>query len=292
MPSVFNITYMKTDTHNSYVQSINRVIDYINNHLDEPIEVAMLARIANISTFHFCRVFKALRGESPIAYIARLRIETAAQLLRYTSLPVEAIAFNVGYETPASLSKAFKLQYGFSPTQYRNDKDKYIMKREIINHDLALKAPKILDLEPKSVLYVSLTGTYLTLDYEGAYQQLWAVVKEQKLFTKGIESICVFYDDPKVTESSLLRSDVCLVIHKEAQPSQQVSCKTVAGGRYAVFHYQGSYDHLSEVYDTALRWIVSGGYELRDEPMFEKYLNDSRRTPAEKLKTEVYIPIK
>ncbi len=104
---------MRTDTHNSYVQSINRVIDYINNHLDEPIEVAVLARIANISTFHFCRVFKALRGESPIAYIARLRIETAAQLLRYTSLPVEAIAFNVGYETPASLSKAFKLQYGF-----------------------------------------------------------------------------------------------------------------------------------------------------------------------------------
>ena len=66
----------------------------------------------------------------------------------------------------------------------------------------------------------------------------------------------------------------------------------IAGGRYAVFHYQGSYDHLSEVYDTALRWIVNGGYELRDEPMFEKYLNDSRRTPAEKLKTEVYIPIK
>ena len=41
-----------------------------------------------------------------------------------------------------------------------------------------------------------------------------------------------------------------------------------------------------------MRWVVSSEYELRDEPIFEKYLNDRRRTPEEKLKTEVYIPIK
>ena len=165
------------------------------------------------------------------------------------------------------------------------------MKKEIINPDLALKAPKIVTLEPKNLIYVALTGAYGSLDYGKAYEQLWAVIKAQKLFTKGIEPICISYDDPKITEGSLQRSDVCLAIHKPATPQEEVSCKTLAGGKYAVFFYQGSYENLSQVYDTAVRWVIDLQYTLREEPFFEKYLNDARRTPKEKLKTEIYIPI-
>ena len=165
------------------------------------------------------------------------------------------------------------------------------MKKEIINPDLALKAPKIVTLEPKNLIYVALTGAYGSLHYGKAYEQLWAVIKAQKLFTKGIESICISYDDPKITEGSLQRSDVCLAIHKPTTPQEEVSCKTLAGGKYTVFFYQGSYENLSQVYDTAVRWVIDHEYTLREEPFFEKYLNDARRTPKEKLKTEIYIPI-
>ena len=165
------------------------------------------------------------------------------------------------------------------------------MKKEIINPDLALKAPKIMELEPKNLIYVALMGKYSSLDYGKAYEQLWTVVKSQKLFTKGIESICISYDDPKITEASLQRSEVSLAIHKPALPEGEVSCKTLAGGKYAVFFYQGSYSQLSAVCDATMRWVVESEYELRDEPIFEKYLNDARSTPEEKLKTEIYIPI-
>ena len=282
---------MRTITYNDYTQRINKVVAYINDHLDESLDLKTLAEVAALSEFHFHRVFKALKGESIGAHIRRLRIEAAARLLRYSALSIEDIAFNIGYETPAALSKAFKNQYGITPTQYRTNKDIYIMKKEIINPDLALKAPKIMELEPKNLIYVALTGEYGTLDYGKAYEQLWAVVKSQKLFTKGIESICVSYDDPKITEASLQRSEVSLAIHKPAHPEGEVSCKTLAGGKYAVFFYQGSYSHLSAVYDAAMRWVIDSEYEVREEPTFEKYLNDSRRTPEEKLKTEVYIPI-
>jgi len=282
---------MRTITYNDYIQRINKVVAYINDHLDESLDLKTLAEVAALSEFHFHRVFKALKGESIGAHISRLRIEAAARLLRYSALSIEDIAFNIGYEAPAALSKAFKNQYGITPTQYRTNKDIYIMKKEIINPDLALKAPKIMELEPKNLIYVALTGEYGTLDYGKAYEQLWAVVKSQKLFTKGIESICVSYDDPKITEASLQRSEICLSIHKPAHPEGEVSCKTLAGGKYAVFFYQGSYTHLSAVYDAAMRWVIDSEYEVREEPTFEKYLNDSRRTPEEKLKTEVYIPI-
>ena len=282
---------MKNITYNDYVQRINKVVAYINNHLDETLELKTLANEAALSDFHFHRIFKALKGEAIGGYITRLRLEATARLLRYTALTIEEIAFNIGYETPASLSKAFKKQYGISPTEYRTNKDTYIMKKEIINPDLALKAPKIVTLEPKNLIYVALTGAYGSLHYGKAYEQLWAVIKAQKLFTKGIESICISYDDPKITEGSLQRSDVCLAIHKPASPQEEVSCKTLAGGKYAVFFYQGSYENLSQVYDTAVRWVIDHQYTLREEPFFEKYLNDARRTPKEKLKTEIYIPI-
>jgi len=282
---------MRTITYNDYTQRINKVVAYINDHLDESLDLKTLAEVAALSEFHFHRVFKALKGESIGAHISRLRIEAAARLLRYSALSIEDIAFNIGYEAPAALSKAFKNQYGITPTQYRTNKDIYIMKKEIINPDLALKAPKIIELEPKNLIYVALTGKYGTLDYGKAYEQLWAVVKSQKLFTKGIESICVSYDDPKITEASLQRSEVSLSIHKHADPEGEVSCKTLAGGKYAVFFYQGSYSHLSAVYDAAMRWVIDSEYEVREEPTFEKYLNDSRRTAQEKLKTEVYISI-
>ena len=282
---------MKNITYNDYVQRINKVVAYINNHLDETLDLKTLANEAALSDFHFHRIFKALKGEAIGGYITRLRLEATARLLRYTALTIEEIAFNIGYETPASLSKAFKKQYGISPTEYRTNKDTYIMKKEIINPDLALKAPKIVTLEPKNLIYVALTGAYGSLDYGKAYEQLWAVIKAQKLFTKGIESICISYDDPKITEGSLQRSDVCLAIHKSATPQEEVSCKTLAGGKYAVFFYQGSYENLSQVYDTAVRWVIDHQYTLREEPFFEKYLNDARRTPKEKLKTETYIPI-
>ena len=282
---------MKNITYNDYVQRINKVVAYINNHLDETLDLKTLANEAALSDFHFHRIFKALKGEAIGGYITRLRLEATARLLRYTALTIEEIAFNIGYETPASLSKAFKKQYGISPTEYRTNKDTYIMKKEIINPDLALKTPKIVTLEPKNLIYVALTGAYGSLDYGKAYEQLWAVIKAQKLFTKGIESICISYDDPKITEGSLQRSDVCLAIHKSATPQEEVSCKTLAGGKYAVFFYQGSYENLSQVYDTAVRWVIDHEYTLREEPFFEKYLNDARRTPKEKLKTEIYIPI-
>ena len=203
---------MRTITYNDYIQRINKVVAYINDHLDESLDLKTLAEVAALSEFHFHRVFKALKGESIGAHISRLRIEAAARLLRYSALSIEDIAFNIGYEAPAALSKAFKNQYGITPTKYRTNKDIYIMKKEIINPDLALKAPKIMELEPKNLIYVALTGEYGTLDYGKAYEQLWAVVKSQKLFTKGIESIGVFYDDPKITGTSLQRSEICLSI--------------------------------------------------------------------------------
>ena len=65
-------------------------------------------------------------------------------------------------------------------------------------------------LAPKQVIYVWLTGAYNQLDYCAAWQKLWNYVREENLFTPEVEHICVYHDDPKVTEQDKLRTDVCL----------------------------------------------------------------------------------
>ncbi|WP_372474709.1 GyrI-like domain-containing protein [Capnocytophaga sp. ARDL2] len=280
-------------TQADYHERINKVLEYIGNHLDEKIELKTLAEIANFSEFHFHRIFKAFVNESVGAYITRLRVEASAILLRYSNLSVEQISERVGYEMVSSLSKSFKKFYDVSPTEYRNNKTLYIMRKEEFITEIKLKAPKIIDLEPKKVIYIALTGTYGTLNYGDTYVKLWAFVKENKLFTAGIEHICISHDDPKITEGDKQRSDICLAIHKPAKPQGEVGVKEIEGGKYAVFHYQGAYDNLGKVYDTIFgKWLPESGYELRSIVPFEKYLNDARKTPPEKLKTEIYLPIK
>lgn len=72
-------------------------------------------------------------------FIVRMRVETAARLLRYTEIPVKEIAYKVGYDVPSSLSKVFRQFYGISPNEYRNNKDYVIMEPNRIMPDMELK---------------------------------------------------------------------------------------------------------------------------------------------------------
>lgn len=239
----------KDSTHQEYQKRINIIVNHINNHLNEEMKLSVLAEISNLSPFHFHRITRAFLREPIGAYITRLRVEKGADLLRFTTLPIQDIAFNVGYEVPSSFSKAFRLWFNISPIEFRNNKKITIMKEEKINQNLNLKSPKIIQLPEKTAIYIGMTGDYQSLNYEDAWKKLWEQVKEQKLFSAGIEHIGLSHDNPHVTEADKLRYDACLVIHKPAKPVGEVGLKQIAGGKFACFLYQGSYKKLDEVYD-------------------------------------------
>ncbi len=276
-----------------YNEKLNVIIEYINTNLDSKIDVKTLAEISHFSPFHFHRISRALLGEPIGAYISRTRLETAAKMIRYSSLKIEAIAYNVGFETPSSLSKAFKIHFGISPTAYRNNKLFNLKKTNIMNATLNIKKPKIQDIEDKQCLYYRMQGAYQTLDYAGAWKKLWEQVKAQKLFTKGIQHFGLPHDDPKVTDEDKIRYDACLIIHKEAKPNGDIGVKTLNGGKFAVFIYQGSYKYFADVYNHIFNeWLLNTDYELRDEPVRERYISNPERVAEDKLKTAFYIPIK
>ena len=281
------------NTKHVYEAQLKTIVEYIHNHLDAKIDIAVLAAQSHFSPYHFHRITRAMLGEPIGAYITRARLETAAKLLRYSDSSIETIAYSVGFETPSSLSKAFKNYFGISPSAHRNKKELIIKTTNTMTTHLNIKTPKIQDLEDQTCLYYTMYGAYQTLDYASAWEKLWGEVKSQKLFTKGIQMLGLPHDDPQVTEPEKTRYDACLIIHKEAQPNGDIGVKTLKGGKYAVFLYQGSYKHIADVYDYMFNdWLLNTDYELRDAPCRERYINHPDRVAEEKLKTEFYIPIK
>ena len=78
----------RTTTREEYLKRVNLVIEYINNHLGNDIDLNQLAEMSHLSPYHFHRVMSAFLGEPLGAFIVRKRIETAAHLLRYTDISV------------------------------------------------------------------------------------------------------------------------------------------------------------------------------------------------------------
>jgi AraC family transcriptional regulator len=93
--------------------------DYINTHLDRDLKLAELSAIAQISTYHFLRLFKKSLGITPHQYILQQRIVEAQYLLKSSSLDISEIAFRVGFCDSSHLTRCFKNSLGMIPSQWR-----------------------------------------------------------------------------------------------------------------------------------------------------------------------------
>lgn len=99
--------------------SIEKAIRYIRSHVGEKITLDQLADIANLSVYYFSHRFKEETRLSPIDYVINTRLDQAKILLARTSMTVEKIAYEIGYQSSNSLINLFNQKLGFSPKEYR-----------------------------------------------------------------------------------------------------------------------------------------------------------------------------
>src|SRR5271154_2017922 len=109
----------KQTTLRFYQERLLCVLVHIQQHLDEPLPLEDLARLACLAPHHFHHVFTGMLGESLGSHVRRLRLERAASRLKLTETPVVQIAFEAGYETHEAFSRAFGKGFGVSPMQFR-----------------------------------------------------------------------------------------------------------------------------------------------------------------------------
>jgi AraC family transcriptional regulator len=270
-----------------YHRRMNAVVDYIEHHLDQKLDLGTLARVAHFSPFHFHRLFGALMGEPLGDYLRRRRLEVAATRLRAQGrLSVLEVALGVGFGSAEAFTRAFRARFGCSPTQWRNRKTDQVRRKP--HQDLrragrqhGVPKPedtmnvKLVDRAPIPVVYLRRTGPY-----GPGIGRFWADTVAPWMATNdffGRERYGISLDDPQVTRPERCRYDACIPSPEDEVVSGDPGRKIIPGGRYATLAYEGTSDRIGEAWDAILRdWLPKSGLQLDARPFFEHYPVDGR----------------
>ncbi len=101
-----------------HARAVQRVKDYIREHMHEPLSLDTLAAVANVSRFHFSRMFRVAAGVSAMQYLEQARMERAQELLRTGRMALAQVALLVGYDDPSYFARRFRLYVGVTPAAF------------------------------------------------------------------------------------------------------------------------------------------------------------------------------
>lgn len=110
------------------IKAVQRMQDYIEEHLTEAITLHMLAGAAKYSPWHSARIFKELTGKTPFEYIRALRLSRAAVKLRGKEVKIMDVAFDFVFDSHEGFTRAFSRQFGMTPQCYCKSKNTPLLK--------------------------------------------------------------------------------------------------------------------------------------------------------------------
>ncbi|MGE4424187.1 MAG: GyrI-like domain-containing protein [Pseudodesulfovibrio sp.] len=297
---------MRKNTKNLYLERMNIVLLHIQSHLDENLSLDELAALTCFSPTHFHRIFKGMMGETVADHIRRIRLERAALRLASGHHSVTGAAFDAGYETVESFSRAFKKMFGCPPSKYperhwgamydrfpglihyRPDATRATFRLE--NQKETTMEVRMENVDAMRVAFIRKTGPYNQCGE--AWGRLCAWAGPRGLLGRDARFLGVGHDDPQVTPPDKIRYDACVTVGPDVEGAGEVGIQTVGGGRYAVTTHKGPYENLETTYAELMgRWLPQSGERLGSNLCFELYRNDPQSTPPEELLTDIYISL-
>lgn len=105
------------------IKAVQRMQEYIDEHLTEPITLHSLARAAGYSPWHSARMFKDLIGKAPFEYIRALRLSQAAVTLKDRDRKIIDVAFDFVFDSHEGFTRAFSKEFGITPKAYSQNKE-------------------------------------------------------------------------------------------------------------------------------------------------------------------------
>jgi AraC family transcriptional regulator len=327
MPTLLPIDFLRQE----YMARINRVLDYIERHIDRPLSLKTLAEVAHFSPFHFHRIFKAVVGEPLNQFIKRVRIEKAAQqLLNNPALSITQIALDGGYSGSAHFARAFRTAFGMSPSQWRTCKAHAGSKNRQTNRkadqadskpgqDVGLSSyymgviqtrlhrrktmsePKVLSIEvkelpPQTVAYVRHIGAHKADNtlFEALIERLMRWAGPREICRSGQPVLAIYHDGPETTPQERQRISIAISVPKTTAVAGDIGKMPLAGGKFVVARYEiGTPTEYEPAWNQVMgAWLPESGYQPDDRLCFEMYHNDPRLHPQGKHIVDICVPIK
>ncbi len=276
------------------------LLSYIEDHLSEEINIEKVEEICHYSYRNINRIFEAIHQETIGKYIKRLRLEKAAQYLKYSDLGVSQIAYEVGFEDRSAFSKAFKSKYHLSPLAFREDSASILEQQlqTLLSHEDQER--RKLEFE---IQYLP-NFDYLFLEYRGDYENTAAIEKaweslleyagEKELLTDRSVFMTEIIDDAEISDDIHSRYNQALVLEKplEIEPESLFRTKKHLRQKYAKFSHKGSDQSRFDLYNRIYAfWMLDVDLELADLPTLELYPNFDEKLPESERVTDIYIPV-
>jgi len=273
------------DSRAEYERRMHRVLEAIDQRLDQALDLASLAAVAHFSPYHFHRVFAAWMGETLGDYLRRRRIEQAAsRLAAQPRLSVLQAALSVGFGSGEAFTRAFKARFGCAPSAWRAQRksDQSIGSFDPArprggrsrSHRSGSRASamnvRLIEREPVRVAYMRHVGRY-----GEPVSRFWQDQVAPWMATDGLMGHARYgigHDDASVTDPAQCRYDACVEVDATYVPSGRALTTTLPGGRYAVMAFKGTGAQIALAWARLLgEWLPSSHLQLDMRPCLECY---------------------
>ncbi len=285
----------------SWIESIQKAINYIEAHLLDDITMEQIAREVNSSVFHFQRTFSILTDMSIADYIRRRRLTLAAQELINTEQKVIDLAYKYGYDSPEAFTKAFRKQHKITPSEARKKQGQLqSYNRLVIQVSLKGAEPmkyKIVEKEKFQVVGVKRTYNCQNGENTRGIPKFWDEINskgmDHQLFSlnngeiKGVLGVCI----PNANEQKGLM-DYWIATDHIGDVPENLMAMEVPASKWVVFEVHGPMpDAMQNTWKQIYsEWFPSNPYEPAGTAELEVYSDEDPFSPD--LYSEIWIPIK
>lgn len=248
---------------------LNQMIEYIENNLDNEIDLDKLSKITNLNLFILERIFMFLTNMTIVEYIKKRRLSKAFEELRNTNQKIIDIAFKYQYNSATSFNRSFKQLFNVTPTECRNSTTNYkIIPREYFQN---IKENYNFDYEIKEIDSINIycyhisSNTYSDLLYK--IRQLYKKVKTTPHY-KEFNEVGMYGIYSKDNKYHYYLGS------KKFIPN--LKTYTISKSKYAVFKLmsrcQKDIIELEKLLD--IRWLPSTNYNIKESTRIEYYLDN------------------
>jgi AraC family transcriptional regulator len=290
-------------TADAYRSRFQKVLEYIDTHLADELDVDRLSDVAAYSKHHFVRQFAELFGMGVYKYVQLSRLKRAAQRLAFRAdQSVTDIALDSGYDNAESFSRAFKKSNGQTPSEFRRQ-PQWTPWHETIQ---ALADLRIQHMhKPIHAHHVQLVTVdaikIAVLEHRGdphllgdSIRTFIAWRKQHQLHPSRHATFNLLYDDPEQVPPEAYRFDLCVAFDRQLEPNTSgIVAKTIPAGRCAVLRHLGSDDTLGQsIAWLYAQWLPASGEEPRDFPLYLQRVRFFPDVAEHEAVTDIFLPLK
>jgi AraC family transcriptional regulator len=233
-------------------EALTPLLVYIQANLDQDLALAALGKRANLSPAHLQRVFKAEIGESPKAYVTRLRVERAAFCLLAHESTVARLAADCGFHSPETFIRAFRRRFGKPPSEYRSSVRAQVAAWDEVHREslgvqrFEISQTRLINIRPTHLAFRRQVGPYEDVP-ESIFDELERWAARRRLSGPRIW-MGIGHDAPIATPPDRLRFDAALVVPGPFDSNGLIGYQLFPGGTHAVTTHAGPYETLGAAY--------------------------------------------